>query len=385
MRQLLCVVVAILGFGCAAHVGGGVENDASGDPCTGTATRCDGVNYQTCVDNTFQTQSECSGLCSDTLGCIECDPAATPMTCNGNDVVTCNPDGTFGTTVQTCGTGTACSNATCGNVCTADGVDLVYVVDEANHLMSFDPRKLPNDPFTTIGTLSCPTTGPSIQAGGSTVMPFSMSVDRDGVGWVLYTNGQLFQVSITTAACTAANNTVGAGTMSLFGMGFVSDTAGGDTEKLYLAGGNTNPATSPRKLAYDDTHGNVLTPTVVGNIAATADYSPELTGTNEAKLYGFFPNLTAIPYVQEIDKTTGAATGMVWNVGTTGLGSVTDWAFAQWGGVFYVFVTTGSGNTRNSSVRSIDRATSTYKVELQNLTNFIDGAGVSTCAPTVLQ
>jgi hypothetical protein len=36
-------------------------------------------------------------------------------------------------------------------------------------------------------------------------------------------------------------------------------------------------------------------------------------------------------------------------------------------------------------VRSIDRATNTYTVVLQNLPYQIDGAGVSTCAPSVIQ
>jgi hypothetical protein len=204
---------------------------------------------------------------------------------------------------------------------------------------------------------------------------------------VLYTNGQLFNVSLTTAACTAAGNTVGAGGMNLFGMGFSTDAVGGMTEKLFLVGGNDDPAATPRKLGYDDTHGGNLVPTNVGNVAG-GDFSPELTGTNEAKLFGFFPNLATVAYVQEIDKTTAVTTGMKWNLGTTGLGAnINDWAFAQWGGVFYVFVTTSDagGGNRNSTVRSIDRATSTYKVELQNVQYFIDGAGVSTCAPTTIQ
>jgi len=221
------------------------------------------------------------------------------------------------------------------------------------------------------------------------VIPFSMSVDRDGVAWVLYTSGELFEVSLQTAACTAAGNTIGASAMELFGMGFSTDAVGSAVEKLYLAGGNNDPRTSPRRLAYDDTHAGNLTPSVVGTIAnAASDFSPELTGTNEAKLYGFFPNLSTVAYVQELDKTTHAATGMKWNLGTTGLGAnINDWAFAQWGGVFYIFVTTSdsAGNNRNSTVRAIDRATNTYTIPLQHLTYFIDGAGVSTCAPTTIQ
>jgi hypothetical protein len=318
----------------------------------------------------------------------QCDPSA-GNTCNGNSIVTCNADGTFGTTVSTCGQGMMCSGGACMNACTADGVDLVYVVDEQNDFMSFDPRKLPGDPFTTIGTLNCPTTGTSIQTGNTMVMPFSMSVDRDGVAWVLYTNGQLFKVSLQNASCTAAGNTVNAGGMALFGMGFVTDTSGGDTEKLYLAGGNNDPSASPKKLAYDDTHGGNLTPVAAGTITATpAQYSPELTGTSEAKLYGFFPNLSQVAYVQEINKADGTPVGNTFPLGSTGLGAnIHDWAFAQWGGTFYIFVTTSdaSGGNRNSTVRTIDRATGQYQTILQNLPYYIDGAGVSTCAPVTIQ
>ena len=279
-----------------------------------------------------------------------------------------------------------CEAGTCKNVCTADGVDLVYVVDEMDDFMSFDPRKLPGNPFTVIGKLQCPHNNTSIQTGNPVAMPFSMSVDRDGVAWVLYTTGELFKVSLQTAQCTKANNTIGAGTMSLFGMGFALDAAMSDTEKLYLAGGNRDPSVSPRKLAYDDTHGGNLTPMVVGQIAAASDYSPELTGTNEGRLFGFYPSIATVPFVQEINKSTGAALGQKWNLGTAGLGNgIRDWAFAQWGGVFYVFVTTETNAVRNSTVRSIDRVSGTYKIELQNLPYWIDGAGVSTCAPSVLQ
>jgi hypothetical protein len=379
-RIVLALLVVV---GCAAKSGNG---DDTGVPCTGSETRCNGPAFEMCVDGTFHDQM-CAAACSATLGCVECDPATTPTTCSGMDVVTCNADGSFGTMVKTCGTGTMCSDGTCVNACTADGVDLVYVVDEANHFMSFDPRLLPGDPFHVIGTLACPTTGASIEVNQPAVIPFSMSVDRDGIAWVLYTNGQLFNVSLQTAACTAAGNTVGAGGMNLFGMGFSTDAVGGMTEKLFLAGGNDDPAATPRKLGYDDTHGGNLVPTSVGNVAG-GDFSPELTGTNEAKLYGFFPNLAQVAYVQEIDKATATPTGMKWNLGTTGLGAnINDWAFAQWGGVFYVFVTTSDaqGNNRNSTVRSIDRATNQYQVVLQNVQYFIDGAGVSTCAPTTIQ
>ena len=315
----------------------------------------------------------------------DCDPSHA-MTCNGNAVVACNSDGTFGSTITTCGAGMECRDGACMNACTADGVDLVYVVDEQNDFMSFDPRLLPADPFHKIGVLNCPHNGTSIQTGNSMAMPFSMSVDRDGVAWVLYSTGEIFKVSLQNASCTKANNTIGASNMFLYGMGFALDAPMMDAEKLFLAGGNKAASTTPRKLAHDDTHGGNMTPVVVGNIAAASDFSPELTGTAEAKLYGFYPRISSVPYVQEIDKATGGAVGQTWNVGSTGLGTgIRDWAFAQWGGVFYVFVTTNENNGPHSRVLAVDRATSQTSIAKDNLTYLIDGAGVSTCAPAVLQ
>jgi len=379
MRAVVWVVLV----GCSSHLS---SRPDGGDSCSGSAARCNGNTYQTCVGGMFVDGQTCMLACSATLGCAQCDPAA-GNACSGNTVVACNADGTFGSTVTDCGQGMACTGGTCTRSCTADGVDLVYVVDEQMDFMSFDPRKLPADPFTLIGTLACPTQGQSIQNPPGAVTPFSMSVDRDGVAWVLYTSGEVFNVSLTTAACTATAWTPQASNMLLFGMGYVTDTMGGNTEKLFIAGGG-DAAQPNGNLASVDTHNNNLTPQIVGTLTAPSDFSPELTGTNEAKLYGFYPVISSGPsYVQEIDRTSGAGVGMQWNLGTTGLGNqIRDWAFAQWGGTFYIFVTTDDGTgVTNSTVRSVNRATSQYTVILQNLPYNIDGAGVSTCAPVVVQ
>ncbi|MBA3538023.1 MAG: hypothetical protein H0T79_00195 [Deltaproteobacteria bacterium] len=313
-------------------------------------------------------------------GFPDCDPAS-GNTCSGNTVVSCNADGTFGSVVTECSDGMTCANATCTNACTADGVDLVYVVSQELDFLSFDPRKLAGDPFTLIGRLACPITRGTIQDPPGTVTPFSMSVDRDGKAWVEYTSGEIFNVSLTDASCTASGYVPEAAGMALFGMGFVTDAPGANTEQLFIAGGGNN-ADPGGRLAHVDTHGGMYTPVIAGTMAASSDYSAELTGTNEAKLYGFFPNLASPAFVQEIDKATGSLTGTKFNLGTAGLGAqVNAWAFAQWGGKFYVFVTSDG----NSTVRVIDRATSMYTLAKQNLPYTIVGAGVSTCAPSVLQ
>src|SRR5262249_15053021 len=143
---------------------------------------------------------------------------------------------------------------------------------------SFDPRKLPGDPFTRIGALACPTTLPSVRTPpGATVTPFSMSVDRDGVAWVEYDSGELFNVSLADATCTPTPYVPLAEDMKLFGMGFVTDEPGGTTEKLFISGGDHNAAPGGR-LAYIDTHAGQYTPVIVGPIYALSDVESELTG-----------------------------------------------------------------------------------------------------------
>jgi hypothetical protein len=63
------------------------------------------------------------------------------------------------------------------------------------------------------------------------------------------------------------------------------------------------------------------------------------------------------------------------NVGE--IGTVSAWAFAQWGGIFFVFVTTTSG----PQVRSVNRQTGEAKVVMGSIPYRVTGAGVSTCAP----
>ena len=212
----------------------------------------------------------------------QCDPnGGNTCSADGTAVVTCNPDGTLGSTVMTCTTGATCAGGMCSQTCTADGVDLIYVVDVTNQLWSFDPRVLlantGGDPFTLIGTLSCPTVLAPVGGATGPATPFSMAVDRNAVAWVEYNNGEIFNVSTQNASCTKTNYLAQQANMLVFGMGFVSDTAGGDTEKLFIGGGNADATAGSGKLAQIDT--STLALTIIGNIATQNEYSAELTGT----------------------------------------------------------------------------------------------------------
>jgi hypothetical protein len=383
MRFALLSTITLALFACSPSRGDGPDG-APGGPCTGDETRCVNNAYQVCDDGNFVTEETCPEACSVTLGgCAECDPAS-GNACSGDDVVTCNADGTFGTVLETCDAGSECQGGQCSRSCTADGVDLIYVVDETYRLLSFDPRLVgTGSEFQLIGQLSCPTTLPNVPGwAGVGVTPFSMAVDRTATAWVLYTSGEIFKVSTQNASCSPTGYLAQQANMLLFGMGFVTDTVGGETEHLFIGGGDPSATTNGRLGSVDPTTYGL---TILGNITATSELSPELTGTGAAELWGFFPGVTNA-FVQQIDKTSGAPMGGELRI-PGGLGNtVTAWAFAQWGGKMYIFVTTADGlGAETNTVRTIDKATGDYDVVLPNIQYKIVGAGVSTCAPVVVE
>lgn len=293
-----------------------------------------------------------------------CDPT-TPKVCVDGDVVACESNGRLGRRLRACHDG--CDHGVCKGSCSDDAVKLIYLVDSANDFLSFDPRLLPNDPFRLIGKLQC---------GFGLGSPFSMSVDRSGIAWVVYDNGQLFKVDITNAHCEPSAFQPGATGSTTFGMGFATDVPGGDTEKLYLAANDGSRALH----AMDTAH--TVTPRQVGTITADSTESPELTGGADAKLYGFYPASFAIAFVQEVDRANGSAVGPRWNLGTAPLGDVNAYAFAQWAGVFYIFTTTWDDSlSLANTVHTVNRATGKYEVTMTHIPFRITGAGVSTCAP----
>src|SRR5262245_51347187 len=87
--------------------------------------------------------------------------------CVGDRVVACGSDGKPGATVQQCKG--KCAKGSCVETCALRDVELIYTVDSGHYLSSFDPKKLPGDPFHRIGKLKC-------EPGGQ---PFSMAVDRE--------------------------------------------------------------------------------------------------------------------------------------------------------------------------------------------------------------
>lgn len=248
------------------------------------------------------------------------------------------------------------------NDCPDSASTLVYVITTDNELFSFFP---PDASFRLIGRIACPS------PAGTT--PFSMAVDRNGVAQILFNDGNLYRVSTLTAACTQTTFRPNQQGFNTFGMGYATRDLGPD-ESLFVAADNQTGIT--RGLGSIDPQANyALTP--IANFNPTIDRA-ELTGTGDGRLYGFYTKGGSTgSFIGEIDKRTARLVGET-QLRTVDQGS--GWAFAAWGGDFYLFTDPdGVQASRVTRFRPSDNSTTV----VANLGTLVVGAGVSTCAPNV--
>ena len=265
--------------------------------------------------------------------------------------------------------------------CANPATQRVYALDVAGELFSFDPTAVAGTAhgFTRIGTLAC-SAGSALPPFTDPATPYSISVDDSARAWVLYTSGELFLVSTSSASCAASSfvpsQMTGGATWSLFGAAFSTDSTASPAERMWISGGATDGTLGHLGKVDPST----LAVTTVGTIGGGNALRPDLTGLSDATLWGFFPNPNGTSAVQQIDKTSGALVGSPFAMTTTGMDA---WAVAHWGGQFYLFVSTTQGMTSNETIRKIDRATGSQSTLAQNLPFTIVAAASSTCAPIV--
>jgi hypothetical protein len=256
-------------------------------------------------------------------------------------------------------------------VCADASDTLIYTVTEQNTLVKFDPSSAQ---FTTIGSLACP------DPFGRD--PFSMAVDREGNAYVLYYKpltgepGSIFKVDLTTASCAPTSFVPGQDGFLGFGMGFVANDVG-TGETLYVANSDTTPG---RLAAIDET---TLALSVIATFPPTV-LEAELTGTGDGRLFAFYNPFFgtaggAGSAIGQIDKTSGAVVGQA-PLPTVEQGA--GWAFAFWGGAFYLF--TAPPNAQGTIVQRYDPVDNSVTL-VATYPEIIDGAGVSTCAPLRLR
>jgi hypothetical protein len=243
--------------------------------------------------------------------------------------------------------------------CAEAGTTYVYLISDTYKLYSFDPAT--ND-IKFIGNIACPA------PPGDT--PFSMAVDRKGVAYIVFTDEHLYRVSTLNAACLGTSYVPRQSNFGLFGMGFATNEVG-PTETLYVHGDRRNSGANG--LARIDISTFKLTP--VGDPGIE---HAELTGTGAGNLYAFYnrdvTNATPPTFIGQLDTINGQVSGeKQFNDVDMGNG----WAFAFWGGDFYMF--TAPNNT--TSVITRYRPSNDTHQQIATLPAVIVGAGVSTCAP----
>jgi hypothetical protein len=249
----------------------------------------------------------------------------------------------------------------------AEAATYVYTLDSDNTLYKFDPKVSSVAAFTKIGVVDC----------GSGTSPNSMAVARDGTAYVDLMNGSsckgLYKVDIKTAACKGATSfACGSSGFGQFGMGFSTNSASTTAETLFI--GDTNAA---KMASLDPGSGAVK---LLGTLPASG---PEFTGNAAGELWAFMPQASP-PKVAQLDKATGKAIKS-FDLGalkSSILISPSAWAFAFWGGDYYIFLQGDLDSSTNVWKMTASGAVSKY---IANTGFRIVGAGVSTCAPLTIK
>jgi hypothetical protein len=249
----------------------------------------------------------------------------------------------------------------------AAGTELVYVLSDTGSLWSFDPK---SGEFAFIADIDC----------GGMVDTYSMGVSRKGRAWIQYWDGDLYTVDLNDASdpvkCLDPGFVPGHPMFPQFGMAFVANSPSDPCDKLYAHSGIAPDLQGPDVGAL-----GVIDPyTLELSSIAGIDYAwGELTGTGTGRLFAFQGSAPAL--LTEYDKQTGEVIDVL---PLPGLQSDNAFAFAWWGGDFYLF--TSHGDFANvSDVWHLDFDDSDESGQALTLLSSapirIVGAGVSTCAP----
>lgn len=246
----------------------------------------------------------------------------------------------------------------------SDAAKLVYVLTAEDELYSFNPAKLK---FIKIGNLDC-------DPRNRDSTPNSMAVDRSGLAWVGYGDGELFKVDTSDASCESTDYDFEEQSFSRYGMGFSSNAAGSTEETLFLASNEGS-----RGLFKLDT-GSLEATRIGGFGGGLGNAQAELTGTGDGKLFGFYALAPAV--LAQIDKDSGETSGQV-ELDTIDFDSPSlAFAFSFWGGDFWFYSSTNEDPSKVTRLRTASDNSETVVIDEVEGGFRIVGAGVSTCAPT---
>jgi hypothetical protein len=231
----------------------------------------------------------------------------------------------------------------------------IYLVTSETDLYRYRPD---TGVFSLVGNLDC--------SGGAS--PFSMGVARSGTAYVIYNDGQLYQVSTADAACETTDFVPGQQGFNTFGMGFaIDDDKQGET--LHVA--EINFGGPSLGLATIDTKTFELD--YIGPFSQNPGNAMELTSSDDGKLYGYVLSSSGSGgFVVEINKDTAE---ILSSVGLSAGSSSSALAFAYWAGDFYIFTSEGNSSTTVTRYKPSDGSESV----VATLNRTVVGAGVTTC------
>ena len=234
-----------------------------------------------------------------------------------------------------------------------DTSDLVYVIDkDSEELFLFHPDSLN---LESLGVLDCDYWS----------SPASMGVARDGFAYVRYADDTVYAVDLESMACTPTNYGDSPNNFGSFGMGYATQSANTWRDDLFVANND-------RLARLDDT---TWTLEQLGRLPSQA----ELTGNAEGELWAFLP-LESPAELVKLDKNDGSVKKTITMPQFPDPYDIDTFAFATWGGDFYLFVRLYGMGT-STDVYRVDPSGKMTKV-LENIGINVVGAGVSTCAPS---
>ncbi len=260
----------------------------------------------------------------------------------------------------------------------------------ATSIRAFDPETLT---FTSVvDTVVCPEVGEDWGAS-------SMAVDRERRAWISWSAAhdgiadpaykRLDRIDLDTGGCE-----IDVGELPVtdnwgtpLGSAFVTEFEDSGTERLFFV----DTGTYLHTLASQASLGRWWELGPEGRTFSGV----ELTGRGDGRLFSLIMNYTGpfdhpctaedpcLPTVRlgEVDKSDASAISMIDLPGIEALGLMAGgFAFAHWGGHFWIFITLEFGPTQ---VFDYDPQTRTTVLALDDGPPGVVGAGVSTCAPLV--
>ena len=230
----------------------------------------------------------------------------------------------------------------------------MYLIDRNSTRYQFDPNSFH---LTSLGRLN----------GSNNISSlYSIAVQRDGVIWTLFQDGNLDRDNIQSRQCSATNFMANQSSISLFTMSFLRNITG-NSERLLVSKQNDPPDT------LGEINLSTLALSTINNYSNLNTYA-DLAGTAGGRLFGVFETN---PYtIAQIDPNNANILAQ-YRLNSTQKTSDPNYGFAAFNNQFYCF----EGNNTYTDIRRFDPATTTTTTR-SRIPQVIFGASASSCLGT---